>query len=118
MRDNSLYRREGAALFQPVSEVGPPTRDNRSLCCSRALSEALASPIRWPVWSGGRMWRREFLGGAIGILASWPQAGRAQQAIKAPKVGFLFPGPKNAATTRIESLLKGVREAGYAAPTQ
>jgi putative tryptophan/tyrosine transport system substrate-binding protein len=64
------------------------------------------------------MRRREFLGLIGGAAAAWPLAGRAQQAATAPKVGLLYPGPKTVATTRIDSILKGVRESGYAAPAQ
>lgn len=64
------------------------------------------------------MRRREFLGLIGGAAAAWPLAGRAQQAATAPKVGYLYPGPKTLATARIDSILKGVRESGYAAPAQ
>jgi putative ABC transport system substrate-binding protein len=62
------------------------------------------------------MRRREFLGLVSSGAAAWPLAGHAQQAATAPKVGLLYPGPKTAATIRIDSILKGVRESGYAAP--
>jgi putative tryptophan/tyrosine transport system substrate-binding protein len=67
--------------------------------------------------AGGSMRRREFLG-TIGVVTAWPMVGRAQQAATAPRVGFLYPGPKAVATARIDSILKGVRESGYAAPAQ
>jgi putative ABC transport system substrate-binding protein len=63
------------------------------------------------------MRRRKFLG-LIGGAAAWPQAGHAQQAATTPKIGLLYPGPKTLATARIDLILKGVREAGYAAPAQ
>jgi putative ABC transport system substrate-binding protein len=45
-------------------------------------------------------------------------AARAQQAGMVPRVGVLYPGPKAAAAPRVEAILKGLREAGYAAPAQ
>lgn len=64
------------------------------------------------------MRRREFLGVLGGAAAAWPLAGRAQHAATSPRVGFLFPGPKTVATARIDAILVGVRESGYAAPAQ
>ena len=46
------------------------------------------------------------------VLAAQPAAA-AQQAAKVPRVGFLFPGPTAAATTRIAAFLEGLRGMGY-----
>jgi putative ABC transport system substrate-binding protein len=65
------------------------------------------------------MRRREFiilLGGAA--AAAWPLAAQAQQPVTTPKVGFLYPGPKQAVPARVEALLNGLRSAGYSAPSQ
>jgi len=63
------------------------------------------------------MKRREFIV-VIGGAAAWPLAARAQQPAMVPKVGFLYPGPKAAAVSRVEAIISGLRAGGYPAPTQ
>jgi putative tryptophan/tyrosine transport system substrate-binding protein len=56
--------------------------------------------------------RREFitlLGGAV----AWPSAGRAQQAPKIAKIGFLGLSPASSFATRIEALWMGLQQLGY-----
>jgi putative tryptophan/tyrosine transport system substrate-binding protein len=60
------------------------------------------------------MRRREFIT-LLGGAASWPLVARAQQA---PRLGFLYPGPRQAAASRIEAMLNGLRTAGYSTPAQ
>jgi putative ABC transport system substrate-binding protein len=59
--------------------------------------------------------RREFITLLGGAAVAWPLVARAQQA---PKLGFLYPGPRQAAAPRIEAMLNGLRAAGYGAPAQ
>jgi len=54
----------------------------------------------------------------LGGAAAWPLVARAQQPAEAPRVGFVFPGPKAVMAPRIEAFLTGLRASGYAAPTQ
>ena len=35
-----------------------------------------------------------------------------------PRIGFVYPGPKEAAASRIEAIMSGLRVSGYAAPAQ
>jgi putative ABC transport system substrate-binding protein len=57
--------------------------------------------------------RREFIA-LLGGAATWPFAAKAQR-LGAPtmRIGFLYPGPRLAAASRIEVLLTGLRTAGY-----
>jgi putative ABC transport system substrate-binding protein len=64
------------------------------------------------------MRRREFIALLGGTALAWPHSARAQQAGKVPKVGMVFPGPEAAAPTRVESVMNGLRAAGYDAPAQ
>jgi putative ABC transport system substrate-binding protein len=50
--------------------------------------------------------------------AAWPIVARAQQPTSVPRIGFVYPGPAGPAATRVEALVNGLREAGFAAPTQ
>jgi putative ABC transport system substrate-binding protein len=63
------------------------------------------------------MRRREFIT-LVGGVAAWPLAARAQQVPEVPRVGFVYPGSKAAAVTRIEAITSGLRVSGYAAPAQ
>jgi putative ABC transport system substrate-binding protein len=68
-----------------------------------------------PSWLLGRnMRRRKFITLLAGAAVAWPLAARAQAA----KVGFLYPGPRQAAVPRIEAMLNGLRATGYSAPAQ
>jgi putative ABC transport system substrate-binding protein len=62
--------------------------------------------------------RRAFIALLGGAVAAWPLAARAQQSPEVPRVGFVYPGSKAAAATRIEAVLSGLRVSGYAAPAQ
>jgi putative tryptophan/tyrosine transport system substrate-binding protein len=64
------------------------------------------------------MKRREFITLLGGAVAAWPLAARAQQVPEVPRVGFVYPGSKAAAVTRIEAIMSGLRVSGYAAPAQ
>jgi putative tryptophan/tyrosine transport system substrate-binding protein len=61
------------------------------------------------------MRRREFLG-VLGGAAAWPLAAHAQQAPKAPRIGFLIPGrsePPDAALKTVSGFLQGLQDLGY-----
>ena len=58
------------------------------------------------------MRRRALLAG----LSAWPALAQAQGNPEAPKVGFVYPGIRQMAPSRIDALTKGIRAAGYAAP--
>lgn len=62
------------------------------------------------------MKRRQFLGGLGGALASWPVIARAQTI--APRLGYLYTGPKSNLASRVEAIMTGLRESGLAAPVQ
>jgi ABC-type uncharacterized transport system substrate-binding protein len=64
------------------------------------------------------MRRREFITFMGGVAVAWPFATQAQQPAEAPRVGFVFPGPKAMMAPRIEAIQTGLRASGYAAPTQ
>src|SRR5262249_50528894 len=64
------------------------------------------------------MKRREFITLLGSAAAAWPLAARAQQVPEVPRVGFVYPGSKAAAVTRIEAIMSGLRVSGYAAPAQ
>ena len=67
---------------------------------------------------GAAMRRREFLA-VLGGVAAWPVSVRAQQTPEGvPKIGFVYPGSKEAAASRIEAIMSGLRVSGYAAPAQ
>jgi putative ABC transport system substrate-binding protein len=64
------------------------------------------------------MRRREFLA-VLGGVALWPVSVRAQQTSEGvPKIGFVYPGSKEAVASRIEAIMSGLRVSGYAAPAQ
>src|SRR3984893_3549010 len=60
--------------------------------------------------------RREFITLLGGV--AWPIGARAQQTPQVPRVGFVYPGSKTAAASRIEAILSGLRVSGFAAPAQ
>jgi ABC-type uncharacterized transport system substrate-binding protein len=64
------------------------------------------------------MKRRNFIALLGGVAVAWPLAARAQQVPEVPRVGFVYPGSKAAAVTRIEAITSGLRVSGYAAPAQ
>jgi putative ABC transport system substrate-binding protein len=65
------------------------------------------------------MRRREFLTVLGGAVAVWPLSVRAEQTPEVvPRVGFVYPGSKEAAASRIEAIMSGLRVSGYAAPAQ
>lgn len=67
----------------------------------------------------GCMRRREFIKVIAGSVVAWPLAAQAQQPSEiVPKVGFVYPGAKKAAASRIEAIMSGLRVSGYAAPAQ
>src|SRR5262245_39464507 len=57
--------------------------------------------------------RRELLAALGGAAAAWPLAARAQQATKAPRIGFLGLAPASASASRVEALRAGLRDHGY-----
>jgi putative ABC transport system substrate-binding protein len=59
------------------------------------------------------MRRREFIT-FVGGAAAWPLAARAQQSGR-QQIGFLYPGPQAAATSRIASFLSGLHAGGLPA---
>ena len=64
------------------------------------------------------MRRREFIT-LLGVtVATWPLAARAQQVPTVQKVGFLYPGPVTASSTRIAAFLDGLRDAGFRVPEE
>jgi hypothetical protein len=59
------------------------------------------------------MRRREFITLIGGAAAAWPLAARAQQAPKAPRIGFLIPGrsePPDAALKTVSGFLRGLQD--------
>jgi putative ABC transport system substrate-binding protein len=60
------------------------------------------------------MRRREFITLIGGATVAWPLAARAQQSGR-QQIGFLYPGPQAAATSRIASFLSGLHAGGLPA---
>src|SRR5262245_3102009 len=56
--------------------------------------------------------RRKFLATLGGAAATWPLAGRAQQAGKTPRVGYIRAGTPNNDQVR-EEFVRGMRDLGY-----
>lgn len=68
------------------------------------------------------MRRRQFitvLGGAMAATElAWPRLASAQLATDLPRVGFIYTGSRAAAASRVEAMVRGLREAGFESPTQ
>src|SRR5471030_3487420 len=60
--------------------------------------------------------RRRTLTQLIAGASLWPVAARAQVNPEEPKLGFVYPGPKEAAASRVDALVGGLRASGYAVP--
>jgi putative tryptophan/tyrosine transport system substrate-binding protein len=63
------------------------------------------------------MRRRDFVLGIVGVLAG-PSFARAESRNTIPKVGFLFPGPKDVVKSRRVLLLEGLGSEGFHEPDQ
>jgi putative ABC transport system substrate-binding protein len=59
------------------------------------------------------MRRRDFIILFGAAAAAWPPAGRAQQATKLARIGFLGLAPAAASTSRVEALRAGLRDLGW-----
>ena len=64
------------------------------------------------------MRRREFISLLGGMVAIWPLTARAQQKSEIPRIGFVYQGSQAAMANRLEGVLSGLRDSGYAAPAQ
>ena len=65
------------------------------------------------------MRRRDFIKIVTVLAAASPLAAQAQQTSEVvPRVGFVYPGAKEATASRIEAIMSGLRVPGYAAPAQ
>src|SRR4029453_16372586 len=65
------------------------------------------------------MRRRDFIKIVTVLAAASPLAAQAQQTSEVvPRVGFVYPGAKEATASRIEAIMSGLRGSGYAAPPQ
>ena len=62
--------------------------------------------------------RREFITLLGSAALAWPLAARAQQASEVPRVGYVYTGPKAAAASRVDAMIHGLRETGFASPAQ
>jgi ABC-type uncharacterized transport system substrate-binding protein len=67
------------------------------------------------VSSGGKMHRRKFIMALGGALVAWTQAGRAQQAPKVARIGYLITGSLESPETRkgFDAFRQGLNELGY-----
>jgi putative tryptophan/tyrosine transport system substrate-binding protein len=60
------------------------------------------------------MKRRTLLASIGGTAAAWSVGARAQRpGAEAPKLGFVYPGPKDAVGSRVDSVVLGLRGSGY-----
>jgi len=57
--------------------------------------------------------RREFITLLSGAAAAWPLAARAQQPVRLPRIGILWPNPRAASGHFVDAFLQGLRELGY-----
>lgn len=64
------------------------------------------------------MRRREFIIFISGAAVVWPFAARAQRSSEIPRIGFVYQGSQAAMANRLEGVLSGLRDSGYAAPAQ
>jgi len=62
------------------------------------------------------MRRRQFLGVLGSTFAAGVFPARAQET--APRVGYLYTGPKSLVASRVELISRGIRESGFPAPAQ
>jgi putative ABC transport system substrate-binding protein len=60
--------------------------------------------------------KRRKLISLVGAAASWPYAARSQPNVEAPKLGFVYPGPKEVVGTRVDAVVGGMRDSGYPVP--
>jgi putative tryptophan/tyrosine transport system substrate-binding protein len=49
---------------------------------------------------------------------SWSRTGLAQLATDLPRLGYVYTRPKAAAASRVDAIVRGLREVGFEAPTQ
>src|SRR4051812_17271968 len=62
------------------------------------------------------MRRRSLIGVLVGATVLSPAAARSQASAEAPKLGFVYPGPKEAVASRVDALVGGLRTSGYPVP--
>ena len=60
--------------------------------------------------------RRRTLTRLIAGASLWPIAAHAQGNSESPKLGFVYPGPKQLAASRIDAIVSGLRSSGRALP--
>jgi putative ABC transport system substrate-binding protein len=60
--------------------------------------------------------RRTFFSGAAAAMAVWPVAVGAQES--APRIGYVYTGAKAVVASRVEAIISGIRESGFASPAQ
>jgi putative ABC transport system substrate-binding protein len=59
--------------------------------------------------------RRNF-GRLLAAASIWPLAAHAQGNPEAPKVGFIYTGPKQLAASRVDAIMTGLRASGHVLP--
>jgi putative ABC transport system substrate-binding protein len=57
--------------------------------------------------------KRRTIISALGSASLWSVCAYGQSNLEAPKVGFVYPGPKQLAATRIEAIVSGLRASGH-----
>src|SRR6266404_1311552 len=62
------------------------------------------------------MRRRGLIGALVGATVLSPAAAHSQASVEAPKLGFVYPGPKEAMASRVDALVGGLRASGYPVP--